>query len=148
MLGFSAPAAPYQAPTPEQIAAAQDWVTRFSIRWARPDADDLPELMHPDTRNLIPPMAQPGDRQAVVEHFRGVLKMLPDFKVAVIRWAPTGDTVLIEWEGSATVAGKPLTWRGVDRVSLRGDRMYEGQVYWDTRGLAERIAAATSGAGA
>ena len=85
-------------------------------------------------------MAQPGDREAVVEHFRGVLAMLPDFKVTVIRWAPTGDTVMIEWEGSATVAGKPLTWRGVDRVSLKGDRMYEGQIYWDTRGLAETIA--------
>jgi ketosteroid isomerase-like protein len=142
MYDFHEPAATYQVPTPAQIAAAQDWVARFEARWARPEADALRDLMHPDTRNLIPPMATPGDREAVVEHFRGVLAMLPDFALRVVRWAPVGDTVIIEWEGAATVAGKPLTWRGVDRISLRGERMYEGQVYWDTRGLAERIGAA------
>ena len=142
MYDFHEPRAAYQAPTAAQIAAAQDWVERFSRRWADPRADDLPELMHPDTRNLIPPMAAPGDRATVVEHFRGVLTMLPDFKLRVVRWAPTGDSVMIEWEASATVAGEALTWRGVDRISLRGDRMYEGQVYWDTRGLAERMQAA------
>jgi hypothetical protein len=26
-----------------------------------------------------------------------------------------------------------LTWQGVDRVCLREDRTYRGQVYWDTR---------------
>ncbi|MGR4862812.1 nuclear transport factor 2 family protein [Caulobacter sp. LARHSG274] len=146
MYDFHEPTAAYQAPTPAQIAAAQDWVARFEVRWAKPDADALRDLMHPDTRNLIPPMAAPGDRETVVEHFRNVLAMLPDFRLRVVRWAPSGDTVMIEWEGAATVAGKPLTWRGVDRISLRGDRMYEGQVYWDTRSLAEQMQAAMTAA--
>jgi len=29
----------------------------------------------------------------------------------------------------------------VDRFCLQGDRMIEGRVYWDTRGLADQIAA-------
>ncbi len=53
-----------------------------------------------------------------------------------------GDAVMIEWQASATVAGQPLKWLGVDRFNLRGDRVYKGQVYWDTRRVAEQVAEA------
>ena len=132
--------------TPEQLAAARDIVGRFAARWQHPDADSLRELMHADTRNLIPPLREPADREGVVELFRGVLQQLPDMRIEVVRWAPTGDAVMIEWRASATVAGQLLTWTGVDRFCIRGDRMYEGQVYWDTRQLAERVAAAVAAA--
>jgi hypothetical protein len=49
---------------------------------------------------------------------------------------------MIEWQASATVAGQALNWQGVDRFNLRGDRMYKGQVYWDTRRVAEQVAEA------
>jgi len=133
-------------PTPAQLAAARDIVARFAARWDRPRADDLEDLMHPDTCNLIPPMKTPADRAGVIAHFRGVLQQLPDLRIAVERWAPTGDAVLIEWRATATVAGQALSWSGVDRFCVRGDRMYEANVYWDTRGLAERIAAAVAAA--
>ena len=134
--------ATFAAPTPAQLAAARDIVGRFAACWHRPAADDLGALMHPDTRNQIPPMREPSDRAGVVEHFRGVLRQLPDLRVEVERWAPTGDAVMIEWKAHATVAGAPLSWSGVDRFNVRGDRMYEAMVYWDTRALAERVAAA------
>ena len=134
--------ATFTAPTPQQLAAAKDIVGRFAARWRQPTADGLRELMHADTRNQIPPMREPADRESVVEHFRAVLRQLPDLRIAVERWAPTGDAVMIEWKATATVAGQPLSWSGVDRFNVRGDRMYEAMVYWDTRGLAERIAAA------
>ncbi|MCK1323550.1 nuclear transport factor 2 family protein [Bradyrhizobium sp. 156] len=136
----------YDAPSSAQLAAAEDLVNRFAARWAKPDADALRDLMHPDTRNLIPPMTEPGNREAVVEHFRGVLKMLPDLRLEVIRWAPTGDAVLIEWRAIASVAGQSLTWTGVDRFNIRGDAMYEASVYWDTRGLAEKMGAIVAAA--
>lgn len=136
----------YAPPSEEQFAAAASLVSRFADRWARPNADDLRDLMHPDTQNLIPPMAAPGDREQVVEHFRGVLQMLPDLRLEVVRWAPTGDAVMIEWRATATIAGQPLSWTGVDRFNIRGERMYEARVYWDTRGLAERMGAAVEAA--
>jgi ketosteroid isomerase-like protein len=129
----------YVVPDAAQLAAAKDIVARFAESWDKPDADSFRDLMHPDTQNLIPPMAKPGNREAVVEHFRDVLKTLPDLRVEVVRWAPTGDAVLVEWKASATVASQLLSWTGVDRFNVRGDRMYEARVYWDTRGLAERI---------
>jgi len=138
----------FAPPTEAQLAAAKTVVGRFAAQWARVDADALRELMHADTRNLIPPMREPGDREAVVELFRGVLAQLPDLRIGVIRWAPTGDAVMIEWRATATLAGRPLSWTGVDRFNIRGERMYEGQVYWDTRGVAERMAEAAQAAGA
>jgi ketosteroid isomerase-like protein len=98
--------------------------------------------MHPDTQNLIPPMTVPANREGVVEHFRQVLQQLPDLRVEVIRWAPTGDAVLVEWRARASVAGVPLEWQGVDRFNVRGGRMYQAQVYWDTRAVAEQMAGA------
>lgn len=132
----------YDAPTTAQLASAEAWVAKFAENWAHPDPEGLRPLMHENTRNLIPPMTEPGDREAVVAHFQGVMRMLPDFRMRIVRWAPVGDTVMIEWEGQAAVAGKPLTWRGVDRISLRDGKTYEGQVYWDTRRVAELVAEA------
>jgi ketosteroid isomerase-like protein len=136
----------YVTPTEQQLAAAKDVVARFAASWDRPDADSLRDLMHPDTRNLIRSMNQPGDREAVVEYFRTALSRLPDVRLKIIRWAATGDAVMIEWEATASVAGRPLSWTGADRFNIRGDRIYQGQVYWDTRELAARMAAAQQAA--
>jgi hypothetical protein len=133
-------------PTPAQFAAATAWVERFEQQWLNPNPDHLAELKHPDTQNLIPPMTKPANRQEVVEFFRTQLTRVPDFKLEVIRWAPTGDTVMIEWEATARIKETPLTWRGIDRVSLRDGRTYAGQVFWDTRRVAEQLAAAAQGA--
>jgi predicted SnoaL-like aldol condensation-catalyzing enzyme len=136
----------YVAPTQEQLEDAERLVARFAEKWVQPEADNLRDLMAPDTSNHVPGMAGPGDREAVVEHFRGVLKMLPDLHLEIVRWAPTGDAVMIEWKAYATVAGTPLSWTGVDRFNIRGDVMYDGRVYWDSRALAERMAAAVAAA--
>jgi predicted SnoaL-like aldol condensation-catalyzing enzyme len=132
----------YLPPSAEQLANARVAVQRFASEWQHPVADNLEALMHEDTQNLIPPMTEPADRKGVIEHFRQVLTQLPDLKVDVLQWAPTGDAVMIEWRASATVAGQALNWQGVDRFNLRGDRMYKGQVYWDTRRVAEQVAEA------
>lgn len=137
-------AAAYVRPTDAQFEAALDLVTRFAARWERPNADALRDLMHEDTQNLIPPMKTPGNREQVVEHFRGVLTRLPDLRLEIVRWAPVGDAVMVEWQATATVADEVLVWTGVDRFNIQGDKIYQGKVYWDTRGLAERMAEAVN----
>jgi predicted SnoaL-like aldol condensation-catalyzing enzyme len=134
----------YVPPTAEQLSNAHALVQRFAEEWQNPIAENLRHLMHEDTRNLIPPMTEPADREGVVEHFRQVLSQLPDLKVEVLQWAPTGDAVMIEWRASATVAGEVVDWQGVDRFNIRGDRMYKGQVYWDTRQVAQQMAEAVA----
>jgi len=136
----------YVAPTPAQFANAVALVDRFAAEWAKPDLSGMESLMHPDTQNQIPPMTVPTDREGVIAHFRQVLQQLPDLRVEVVRWAPTGDTVIIEWQARASVAGRRLRWTGIDRFGIRGDRMYEGRVYWDTRQVAADMAAAIQAA--
>jgi ketosteroid isomerase-like protein len=133
----------YQPPTQAQLEAAELWVAAFSERWNSLNPDSLRELMQPDTRHLILPISSPANQHGVVAHFREVLKLLPDLSLKVLRWAPVGDTVIIEWVASATYASKPLEWRGIDRVSLLNGKAYEGQAYWDTRKLAEIVAEAS-----
>ena len=130
----------YQPPSEAQLAAATAWVSQFAAKWRRPNAEALRDLMQPDTQNLIPPMTSPADREGVIAHFKQALQQLPDLRLTVLRWAPVADAVLLEWEASATVNATPITWRGVDRVSLRDGKTYEGQVYWDTRAVAQAVA--------
>lgn len=132
----------YDRPSELQIRDAQTLVARFAALWRQPDPETFRALMHADTRNLVPPMTEPADREGVVRHFNEVVRQLPDISVTVQRWALAGETVLIEWRAKATIATQAVTWTGVDVMRLRGDRMFEAQVYWDTRGTAERMASA------
>jgi len=134
----------YNAPTAAELAQAEDWVARFAARWASPNPENLRDLMHPDTQNLIPPMTEPGNADEVIAHFKRMLGMVPDFRLEVVRWAPVGDTVILEWEAHTNVAGKPLSWRGIDSISLRDGKTYKGQVFWDTRGVAEMLVTAVA----
>lgn len=137
----------YVSPSATQLADAQAFVDRFAAIWARPDAGRLHELMHEDTRNLIPPMAEPAGRDGVVEHFRQVIARLPDLALQVERWMLHGDWIVIDWRATASVAGQPYSWTGLDKIRLRGDRTAEAVVTWDTRRVAEdmaRLAAAAA----
>jgi ketosteroid isomerase-like protein len=143
--GESHPPVNYVAPTQQQLEAAQAFVNRWADRWSRPDPDALRELMHADTKNLIPPMTEPADREGVVRHFAAVLRRLPDLRLDVLRWGLTGDTVMIEWRANATAMGQQLQWTGVDVMRLRGERTYAAEVYWDTRKVDQQISALREG---
>ena len=143
---MTTPRTRYVPPTDAQHAAAERWVAGFAERWAKLDPDALRDLMHDDTRNLIPPMNAPANSDGVVAHFKQVLAMLPDLRLEVVRWAATDDAVFVEWAATAHVAGRALTWRGVDRVRLRGDRTCESEAFWDTRRV-QALVAEARGAG-
>ena len=136
----------YDRPSELQIRDAETLVARFAALWRHPDPETFRALMHADTRNLVPPMTEPADREGVVRHFNEVVRQLPGLSVAVQRWALAGESVMIEWRATATIATQAVTWTGVDVMRLRGDRMFEAQVYWDTRGTAERMASAVRAA--
>ena len=121
------------------VGIVQEFVARFSAAWKRPNVDVVRGLMHADTRNLIPPMTQAADRESVLAHFAEVIKKVPDLSLDIRRWAHSGDTVMIEWNATATVRGNSLAWTGVDIMRLRGDKISELQSYWDTKKLSAKI---------
>ncbi len=134
----------FEPPTDPQLREARKFVGKYAEGWngSPVSVEDLRDQMHSDTRMLIPPMTEPAGRDAVVSHFAGVLQRIPDLKLEVIRWAPTGDVVFVEWKARATVGGQLVSWTGVDRFRLSGDLQIEGQAYWDTLGLEAKVAAA------
>lgn len=138
----------FEAPTESQLLSASKFVQNYAAAWGREvvRAEDMKEQLHPDTRMLIPPMTEPTDRDGVVAHFAGVLQRVPDLHLEVLRWAPTGDAVIIEWEATATVLGQPVSWQGVDRFNLLDGLQVAGQAYWDTRGLEAKFAEAIAAA--
>jgi predicted SnoaL-like aldol condensation-catalyzing enzyme len=108
------------------------WVERFAAFWRSPTPEGCIELMHPEARSFYPGMDVPQDRDGIVAWFRTTLGMMPDLRLQVLRWAATGDAVMIEWRASATIRDLAATWDGVDRFRLRGDQAIEGRVYFDT----------------
>ena len=40
--------------------------------------------------------------------------------------------MFVEWECKATVGGRPIEWRGIDKFTLAGSKIAEEVVYSDT----------------
>jgi len=93
----------YDRPSELQIRDAETLVARFAALWRQPDPETFRALMHADTRNLVPPMTEPADREGAMRHFNEFVRQLPGMSVAVQRWALAGETVMIEWRATAKV---------------------------------------------
>lgn len=133
----------YQQPTDQQMTDAAVIVRRFSELWDRPVVECFRAPTHEDARNRIPLMTELTHGVNVKEQFPEILKRVPGMRLDVVRWAPVGDIVMIEWAARATVGGRLLRWSGIDKIAVRDGRIYEAEVYGDTRGIAERAAEAS-----
>jgi hypothetical protein len=50
----------------------------------------------------------------------------------MVDWTTRGDVIVIEWESTNRHGAEVLTFRGVDKLTLRGGRIIEEVVYADT----------------
>jgi uncharacterized protein (TIGR02246 family) len=121
------------APHPADAEAA-DFVDRFQAAWKARDLDSFAGLIHDDVDALFPGMPEPMPKPGVVDWLRAAITTFPDVELTVQRWARTGDSVLIEWESTASVpgSGERLAWGGADRFTLRDGRADVERVYFDT----------------
>lgn len=120
-------------PSLDAYTSAAAFVARFAERWTAPEPERFRDLLHPDTRNLYPGMTEPQGPDEIVDWLKNAVRTFPDLKLGVTRWATDGEAVLIEFDASATVAGRPMTWQGADRFVLEGKRCIEGRSYFDTQ---------------
>ena len=121
------------AALPEHDARnAARFVERFADGWAGPHPERLLALLHSEVR-LFQPIFAPTRGRAAADggFFRPLFRFLPDLRIAVARWSAVGDVVFIEWNASATLAGRPLRWWGVDRFLLVGELAIERVSYFD-----------------
>jgi ketosteroid isomerase-like protein len=121
-------------------ADATAFVERFQDAWRRRELDGLMDVLTDVVDAYFPGMPAPCGKDQVRDWMRAALAATPDVRLEVQRWARAGDSVLIEWEASATVGSEPLTWGGCDRFTLRGDRGHVERVYFDSAPLTEALA--------
>lgn len=115
-------------------AEAAGFVERFEAAWRERDSEAFAELLDDDVDALFPGMDEPTGKQGALDWLRAAVTTFPDVEIGVKRWARAGESVLIEWESTATVPGSDqrLTWGGADRFTLRGGRAVQERVYFDT----------------
>jgi ketosteroid isomerase-like protein len=129
-------AAAAEASSPSEDLAA-DWVARFAEGWRAPDGPDsfvahFRELLAPDVRLIQPQVRTTVGHQAFDEEFvRPLFALMPDLHGEVERWAARRDSLYIELTLSGTLAGRAVSWRACDRITLRDGMAVERESYFD-----------------
>jgi uncharacterized protein (TIGR02246 family) len=121
------------------MSDVRQFVERFTRIWGAPQPEEFADLWAEDGTLLHPGMRQPIDRHQIVEYVRRLKTLTPDIRLIPRRWASVDQHVFIEWTITASVAGEQVSWDGVDRFTLRGDRAVEGIAYFDTLPLWSRL---------
>lgn len=106
-------------------AATLDWpsvharvLASFAKGWATPDPYAWDGLMT-ENIELNQPLLQPGTtRQTWHEEAQRLVTLLPDIRGVVVGWAGHEDLLFIELRLSATLGGKYLEFRAVDKLWL------------------------------
>jgi len=96
-------------------------VDLFAKGWDAPGPHAWDELLAEDVE-LVQPLLRSGRGRAVWHD--GVSRLLglaPDLRGDVVAWAGNDDVVFIDVRLSATVGGRPLTFRSFDRLLVSPD---------------------------
>jgi hypothetical protein len=111
--------------------AVRDFVERFQAAWARPTAEGLAAICHPEVRLGQPLMRELRGRAAVAAGFGELLRAMPDLRGDVERWSREGQLVFIELTLSGTLSGRRVSWTVVDRILLEDGLVRERISYFD-----------------
>lgn len=93
-----------------------DVVKAFRDGWARPHPHAWDDLLAEDVELNQPLLRCGRGREHWQREVARLLTFLPDVTAHVLDWARRGDTVLIEFELRATVAGRPVSVPAVDKL--------------------------------
>ena len=112
-----------------------DFITRVAAAWAARDGGAFLALWHPDGMLYSPLYDRPVAGKELGRLTDLVRETAPDHVWQLLDWTSRGDVVVIEWQGTRTVGGRRIDWRGVDKFRLRDGRIIEERVYMDTAAL-------------
>jgi hypothetical protein len=62
-------------------------------------------------------------------------KVTPGLRWSLLNWTFRESVIMIEWESSNTYGERVVSWRGVDKLTLKDGRILEEVVYVDTAPL-------------
>jgi ketosteroid isomerase-like protein len=117
------PRPPFVSEVPPASPPAALFVRAYATALAQPTPARLRELV------------AGGD-----EPFSPLLELLPDLRATILRWGERDGALFVESRYSATVAGQPMEWEGVDRFAMADGRARSARSYFDHGALAGRAA--------
>src|SRR4029077_5408730 len=132
--------------TPPGDTPAQRWVAGFAEGWRAPSGPEAfaapsRELLAPDVRLTQPQLPTVVGYGAFEEQFvKPMFALIGDLHADVERWAAGEDTIYIELTLRGTLAGRALSWRACDRVTLRDGMAVERESYFDPMPLIVTVA--------
>jgi ketosteroid isomerase-like protein len=112
-----------------------EFVRDFEAAWAAKDGAAFLALWHPEGE-----LHSPIYDRVIYGRELGVLnelqkKATPALVWSLLSWAYRGNVVTVEWESSNRYGDRIVSWRGIDKLTLRNGRIQEEVVYVDTAPL-------------
>jgi hypothetical protein len=127
-------------------SAAERWLAGFIEGWRSPRGPDsfaehFRPMLAPDVRLVQPQLATVTGLRGFEEEFvRPLFAVFPDIRAEVQRWAAREEVLYIELTLHATLAGRAISWRACDRVTLKNGVAVERESYFDPAPLLAAIA--------
>ncbi len=123
------------------------WVSAFAELWrgGRSRLCELMDLLSPDIKLTAPGLRSTRGRVEAESAFNRTFEVLPDLTAQVERWSATGEVLFIEMTFAATIGGKCVTWRNVDRFLFRDGMAVERVAFFDPRPIRAALLASPSG---
>lgn len=115
------------------------FMQRYMEVWPSFDADRLELAIDPEATIHHSGMERPIRGAEEPDYVRAIKALMPDISLEVANWAANDDVVFIEYEMSGTLAGRSLTWTGIGRFRLRGERAIDAIGRWDNLDLLAQI---------
>ena len=113
----------------------REFVAKFAAAWAAKDGDAFLALWHTDGQ-LHYPFANRVIKGGEIGMLNDLTKTnAPKLTWKLIDWTARGDVIVVEWESSNQYGERLVTWRGVDKFTLRNGKILEEIVYTDTAPL-------------
>lgn len=107
-------------------------VAAFARFWAKPDMSQAGGALAPDVAGWWPGRAEPvRGREAYARPLADLLALVPDFRLEVAEHATEGNVIFIRWIAHGTLAGRPLSFDGVDRIKVRDGQVAENRIVCD-----------------
>ena len=110
------------------------WVRRFAEVWAAPRQrlDQLMALLSPGVVLKAPTRpAKTIGHVAARQAFQQTFDAMPDLRAEIERWSACGDVLFIEMTFRATIGGREVAWRSVDRILFRNGAASERTAFFD-----------------
>lgn len=112
----------------------RDWVAEFETVWAAPreQLDRLMALLDPEVV-LMAPTRPPRSQGAAAGRaaFERAFRAMPDLRGTIHGWGASGDRLFVEMTFHATVGGRAVDWRNVDRFRFVDGSAVERIAHFD-----------------